>query len=159
MYSFFFPELMLKKGVLHPMVHEPCPCAIVDVHSHQGPLRPECCPPRWRRPGWPKRPIWPRSARPMPLECFAAWAPDYLTDPMSPMGDNALELKLYVEWAGLSPMEAIVCATKNNSKVLGLEDKTGTLEGRKVGRPFDGGRQPGYRHNNTHRQKEHHRYL
>ncbi|UCC38577.1 MAG: amidohydrolase family protein [Candidatus Aminicenantes bacterium] len=52
---------------------------------------------------------------------------DYLSDPMSPMGENAVELKLYVE-AGRSPMEAIVAATKINSEVLGKEDELGTLE-------------------------------
>lgn len=53
---------------------------------------------------------------------------DYLTDPMSPMGQNAIELQMYVERAGLSPMEAIVCATMNNAEVLDLADKIGTLE-------------------------------
>ena len=52
---------------------------------------------------------------------------DYLTDPMTPMGANAVELSLYVKKAGLSPMETIVCATANNAKILGIEDKTGTL--------------------------------
>ena len=74
---------------------------------------------------------------------------DYLTDPMSPMGDNALELKLYVEWGGLSAMEAIVCATKNNSKVLGLEEKTGTLEAGEMGRPSGGVPKPAFRHIST----------
>ena len=53
---------------------------------------------------------------------------DYLTDPMTPMGENAIELQMYVTRGGLSPMEAIVCATKNNSKILDKEDKIGTLE-------------------------------
>jgi len=53
---------------------------------------------------------------------------DYLTDPMTPMGRNATELALYVERAGLSPMEAIVCATKNNAQALDLADSIGTLE-------------------------------
>lgn len=53
---------------------------------------------------------------------------DYLTDPMTPMGENAVELELYVKRAGLSPMEALVCATRNNAKILGLSEKTGTLE-------------------------------
>jgi len=56
---------------------------------------------------------------------------DYLTDPMTPMGENAVELELYVTRAGLSPMETIVCATRNNAQVLGLADKLGTLEPRK----------------------------
>jgi imidazolonepropionase-like amidohydrolase len=53
---------------------------------------------------------------------------DYLSDPKSPMGANADELVLYVDKVGLSPMEAIVCATRNNAIVLGLQDKIGTLE-------------------------------
>ena len=56
---------------------------------------------------------------------------DYLSDPMTPMGENAIELELYVK-AGRSPMEAIVCATKVNSEALGLADKLGTLEVNKL---------------------------
>jgi len=52
---------------------------------------------------------------------------DYLSDPMSPMGENAIELDLYVE-TGWSPMETIVSATKINSEAVGLNDKIGTLE-------------------------------
>ena len=33
---------------------------------------------------------------------------DYLTDPLSPMGENAVELDIYVNMMGFSPMEAIV---------------------------------------------------
>jgi imidazolonepropionase-like amidohydrolase len=57
---------------------------------------------------------------------------DYLSDPMSPMGANAIELEIYVDRVGLSPMEAIVCATGNNARVLGLEDELGTLEAGKL---------------------------
>jgi imidazolonepropionase-like amidohydrolase len=57
---------------------------------------------------------------------------DYLSDPLSPMGGNAVELEMYVRKAGLSPMEAIVCATKNNAELLGLEDQLGTLEAGKL---------------------------
>lgn len=53
---------------------------------------------------------------------------DYLSDPKSPMGANADELLMYVNKVGLSPMEAIVCATRNNAIVLGLQDEIGTLE-------------------------------
>jgi len=53
---------------------------------------------------------------------------DYLSDPMSPHGNSARELTIYVNKVGLSPMEAIVCATRNNARVLGIEDVTGTLE-------------------------------
>ncbi len=53
---------------------------------------------------------------------------DYLTDPMSPMGKNADELYMYVKRAGLTPMETIVCGTRNNAEVLDLADRIGTLE-------------------------------
>jgi len=53
---------------------------------------------------------------------------DYLTDPMTPMGANAVELEMYVNRAGLTPMETIVCATKNNAEVLDMADQIGTLE-------------------------------
>jgi imidazolonepropionase-like amidohydrolase len=53
---------------------------------------------------------------------------DYLSAPTSPMGANAIELEIYVKKVGLSPMEAIVCATRNNATVLGLQDQIGTLE-------------------------------
>jgi len=53
---------------------------------------------------------------------------DYLSDPMSPMGANANELILYVEKVGLTPMQTIVCATRNNAIVMGLQDQIGTLE-------------------------------
>jgi imidazolonepropionase-like amidohydrolase len=53
---------------------------------------------------------------------------DYLTDPMTPMGANAVELEMYVNRAGLTPMETIVCATKNNAEVLDMTDQIGTLE-------------------------------
>lgn len=58
---------------------------------------------------------------------------DYLSDPvMSPHGENAIELEIYVKKAGLSPMEAIICATRNNAEVLGLSDEIGTLEAGKL---------------------------
>lgn len=53
---------------------------------------------------------------------------DYLSDPMSPLGANAVELEMYVKKAGLTPMETIVCATKNNAEILDMTDKIGTLE-------------------------------
>ena len=42
-------------------------------------------------------------------------------------GENAFELECLVE-IGLSPMEAIVAATRNAAEAIGLEDETGTLE-------------------------------
>jgi len=52
---------------------------------------------------------------------------DFLSDTMSPMGKNALELELHVK-AGRSPMDVIVSATKINSEILGFDKKIGTLE-------------------------------
>jgi len=52
---------------------------------------------------------------------------DYLSDPMSPMGKNAVELKIYVE-VGRTPMEAIVSATKINAEVVDMGDDLGTLD-------------------------------
>lgn len=56
---------------------------------------------------------------------------DYLLSPHVTgkfMGDHAVELELYVKRAGLTSMEAIVCATRNNAQVFGLEERLGTLE-------------------------------
>ena len=52
------------------------------------------------------------------------------TDAGSPFnfhGENSKELELLMK-IGLTPMEAIVAATKTASEVLGLEEKIGTLE-------------------------------
>jgi len=57
---------------------------------------------------------------------------DYPCDPFAPMGTNAAELEIYVNKVGLSPMDTIVCATKNNAQVLGLERELGTLEAGKL---------------------------
>jgi imidazolonepropionase-like amidohydrolase len=53
---------------------------------------------------------------------------DYLSAPSSPHGENAVELDIYVNKIGLSAMETIVCATRNNARILGLEKELGTLE-------------------------------
>lgn len=42
-------------------------------------------------------------------------------------GENAMELELMTE-IGMSPMEAIVAATKNAAEALGLGDAVGTVE-------------------------------
>jgi imidazolonepropionase-like amidohydrolase len=63
---------------------------------------------------------------------FCGLGTDYLTDPMSPMGENAVELEMYVKRAGLTPMQTIVCATKNNAEVLDMSDRIGTLEAGKL---------------------------
>jgi imidazolonepropionase-like amidohydrolase len=55
---------------------------------------------------------------------------DYILSPMiynGVMGHHSHELELYVE-NGLTPMEAIVCATKNNAEALDLAKSVGTLE-------------------------------
>jgi imidazolonepropionase-like amidohydrolase len=49
-----------------------------------------------------------------------------------PHGTNAHEFTLLVEWGGLSPMEAILTATKNASQLLGWDEKIGTLEAGKL---------------------------
>jgi imidazolonepropionase-like amidohydrolase len=44
-----------------------------------------------------------------------------------PHGTNAREFQLLVEWGGLTPMQAIVAGTANSAKLLGWDDKVGTL--------------------------------
>ncbi|MFW6109599.1 MAG: amidohydrolase family protein [archaeon] len=45
-----------------------------------------------------------------------------------PFGGSALELELYVEKVGLSPFEALTIGTLNGVKVMGRDDKLGTIE-------------------------------
>jgi imidazolonepropionase-like amidohydrolase len=45
-----------------------------------------------------------------------------------PMGGSALELELYVEKVGLSPLEALKIGTLNGAKMMGMEDQLGTIE-------------------------------
>jgi imidazolonepropionase-like amidohydrolase len=47
--------------------------------------------------------------------------------PFNRHGENALELQLMVK-AGMTPMEAIVAATRTGAEVLGLADEVGTVE-------------------------------
>ena len=42
-------------------------------------------------------------------------------------GDNAIELEILVNKVGLSPMEAIIAATRIGAEALGLQDEIGTL--------------------------------
>ncbi len=56
---------------------------------------------------------------------------DYNCSPITPMGDNAIELDLQVK-AGRTPMDVIVSATKINAGALGLGDNLGTLEAGKL---------------------------
>jgi imidazolonepropionase-like amidohydrolase len=44
-----------------------------------------------------------------------------------PHGSNARELRLMVEWGGLTPMEAVVAGTSSAAKLLGWDDRIGTL--------------------------------
>jgi imidazolonepropionase-like amidohydrolase len=43
-------------------------------------------------------------------------------------GENGHEFTLMVEWGGLTPMEAIVAGTSSAAKLLGWEDRVGTLK-------------------------------
>ena len=49
-----------------------------------------------------------------------------------PHGTNARELRLLVEWGGLTPMEAVVAGTSNAAKLLGWDDRIGTLAAGKL---------------------------
>ena len=49
-----------------------------------------------------------------------------------PHGTNARELRLLVEWGGFTPMEAVVAATSSAAKLLGWEDRIGTLAAGKL---------------------------
>jgi imidazolonepropionase-like amidohydrolase len=50
---------------------------------------------------------------------------------VSPHGKNAYELEMYVKY-GLTPAEAIKTATVNGARLLGMEDKLGTIEAGKI---------------------------
>ncbi|MEQ8196047.1 MAG: amidohydrolase family protein [Rhodospirillales bacterium] len=54
-----------------------------------------------------------------------AMGTDTVYDPV--MGENAMELELYVDF-GMSPMEAIQTATRNAAEAVGLGKDTGTLD-------------------------------
>lgn len=44
-----------------------------------------------------------------------------------PHGTNAREFRLLMEWGGLTPMQTIVAGTSNGAKLLGWDDRIGTL--------------------------------
>ncbi len=44
-----------------------------------------------------------------------------------PHGTNGREFRLLVEWGGMSAMDAIVAGTRNGARLLGWEDRIGTL--------------------------------
>jgi imidazolonepropionase-like amidohydrolase len=48
--------------------------------------------------------------------------------PFNLHGENLSEIKLLVDYGGFSPMEAIEAGTRISARVMGLEDKLGTIE-------------------------------
>ena len=61
-----------------------------------------------------------------------AMGTDFGTAPLFKMGTNAMELRLLIECCGMTPMEALVAATKTAAEACGLGDKTGTIEAGKL---------------------------
>ena len=53
---------------------------------------------------------------------------DFGGDEICPHGMNGLELQMLVERVGMSPMEAIVAATKTGAKMILRGDELGTLQ-------------------------------
>jgi imidazolonepropionase-like amidohydrolase len=51
---------------------------------------------------------------------------------VGPHGANGHEFSLMVEWAGMTPMQAIVAGTMNGAKLLGWENRVGTLAAGKL---------------------------
>jgi imidazolonepropionase-like amidohydrolase len=50
----------------------------------------------------------------------------------NPHGDYAKELSFFVDYVGFSPMDTLVCGTRNGARIMGLGDETGTLEAGKL---------------------------
>jgi imidazolonepropionase-like amidohydrolase len=46
----------------------------------------------------------------------------------NPHGDYARELAFFVDYVGFTPMETLVCATRNGARIMGRADDLGTLE-------------------------------
>ncbi len=46
----------------------------------------------------------------------------------NPHGDYAKELAFFVDYVGFTPMETLVCATRNGARIMGRADDLGTLE-------------------------------
>jgi imidazolonepropionase-like amidohydrolase len=46
----------------------------------------------------------------------------------NPHGDYAKELSFFTDYVGFSPMDTLVCATRNGARIMGLDDEIGTLE-------------------------------
>jgi len=53
---------------------------------------------------------------------------DFLNVSLLPFGENTLELEIFVEKIGFTPMEAIVAGTKIGAKALQMSEQIGTLE-------------------------------
>jgi imidazolonepropionase-like amidohydrolase len=51
---------------------------------------------------------------------------------VGPHGGSAREFELLVEWGGMTPMQAILTATKNGATLLGWEERIGTIESGKL---------------------------
>ncbi len=50
----------------------------------------------------------------------------------NPHGDYAKELSFFVDYVGFSPMDTIVCATRNGAKIMETDDEVGTIEAGKL---------------------------
>jgi imidazolonepropionase-like amidohydrolase len=48
--------------------------------------------------------------------------------PINPIGKNARDLRLFVEWFGLTPGEALQCATQNGGFLMGMGDELGLVK-------------------------------
>ncbi|MBZ5739538.1 amidohydrolase family protein [Nocardioides mangrovi] len=47
--------------------------------------------------------------------------------PINQVGRNARDLRLFVEWFGMTPAEALQCATQNGGAIMGMEDELGLV--------------------------------
>ena len=51
---------------------------------------------------------------------------------ITPHGDYAKELQVYVRYVGMSPVEVLKWATKNGAELMGMGDELGTIEANKL---------------------------
>jgi imidazolonepropionase-like amidohydrolase len=51
---------------------------------------------------------------------------------VDPHGQNAHEFELLVEWGGLTPTQALVAGTSSAAKLLGWQERVGTLAAGKL---------------------------
>ncbi len=47
--------------------------------------------------------------------------------PVSPIGQNARDLELFVDWFGMTPAETLRCATENGGYLMGMGDELGLV--------------------------------